>query len=142
MALKSRLGLFALAMALSQGHAFAQDDSFSFKTPSNNIYCWYDSLEGMPEVRCDIMSFKSTLGPRPADCDLDWGDAFAVTAQSTRGVAVCHGDTVKTPEAQSLPYGATWERKGISCSSEKTGLTCRNPAGHGFMLSKAKQKIF
>ena len=41
-----------------------------------------------------------------------------------------------------LDYGTTIEKTGISCTSEKTGLTCKNTAGHGFSLSKAKQKIF
>lgn len=135
-------GLLAFCLMASAGGPGAFAESFSFKTPSGNIYCSYDDDDGMPGVRCDIMSFRPSFPSSVDDCELDRGDAFAVTAKGTRGVVVCHGDTVKTPEAQSLPYGATWERKGISCSSEKTGLTCRNPAGHGFMLSKAKQKIF
>ena len=30
----------------------------------------------------------------------------------------------------------------FSCTSEKTGMTCTNPAGHGFTIAKAKQRLF
>lgn len=113
-----------------------------FKTPSGNIHCAYFDYDDPPEVRCDIQSFTPTMGKRPADCDLDWGDAFAVTSESKRGTMVCHGDTVISDQARTLAYGKTWKGDGIACSSETSGLTCKNAKGHGFSLSKAKQKVF
>jgi hypothetical protein len=132
----------SLFLALAAGSTAVRAESFNFKTPSGNIFCAYGEYEGVPEVRCDIREFAPSGDTRPADCDLDWGGAFAVAADSARGAKLCAGDTVATPDAETLPYDATWERKGITCSSAKTGLTCRNSKGHGFFLSRAKQEVF
>lgn len=120
----------------------AAEESYSFKTPSQNIYCSYDDYSGTPEVRCDIISYTPTTGRRPSDCDLDWGDSFVIGANDSIGYVICHGDTVISPEAETLPYGATWQKGGIACTSETTGLSCKNGKGHGFLVSKAKQKVF
>ena len=45
--------------------------------------------------------------------------------------------------AQDAPaYGATWQRHGFSCKSEPSGVTCVNPKGHGFELSRSGQRVF
>jgi len=41
-----------------------------------------------------------------------------------------------------LPYGHTWRWHRFRCTSETTGLTCRNPQGHGFFLSRESQRVF
>ncbi|MFN0194932.1 MAG: DUF6636 domain-containing protein [Aestuariivirga sp.] len=130
------------SLVLSAASMTAQADGFNFKTPSGNIFCGYDDFDGTPQLRCDIQNYTPTAEPRPADCELDWGGAFGITADGTSGIMICHGDTVATPDAKTLPYDATWERGGISCSSAQTGLTCRNAAGYGFFLSRAKQEVF
>ncbi len=83
-----------------------------------------------------------TYTKRPEDCDLDWGNAFGVTADGLRGELICYGDAVVDPSAVTLGYGEVIEQAGIKCLSEKNGLTCENEGGHGFFLSKAKQKLF
>jgi hypothetical protein len=30
----------------------------------------------------------------------------------------------------------------LACTSRKAGLRCRNSSGHGFVLSRASQRIF
>ncbi|NJM29312.1 MAG: hypothetical protein HC855_03580 [Rhizobiales bacterium] len=127
---------------VSAGSAKVHAESFSFKTPSGNIFCGYDDFDGTPQLRCDIRNYTPTAEPRPADCELDWGGAFGIAADGTSGIMICHGDTVATPDAKTLPYDTTWERGGIRCSSMQTGMTCRNAAGHGFFLSRAKQDVF
>ena len=115
----------------------AQGDSgsgdFSFRSPTSNIYCAIDS-EG---ARCDITEKSWQPPPKPADCDLDWGDAMAVTAHGA--VFVCAGDTVQDEKAPPLPYGGVVERGDIRCRSEESGMTCEHkPSGKRFMLSRER----
>jgi hypothetical protein len=79
--------------------------------------------------------------PRPADCELDWGEAFEMTAKGSAG-RICHGDTVADPQLPVLAYGEIWQRGGFTCRSEQTGLTCFNAMQHGFSLSRAAQRVF
>jgi hypothetical protein len=123
------------------GTAAAGEDHY-FQTPSGNISCAYDEYEGTPNIRCDIRNYTPTMGPPPADCDLDWGGAFAIGAGDNEAVMLCHGDTVAVPGAAVLSYGRSFKRGGIACLSEKRGLTCQNRKGHGFFLSRASQELF
>jgi len=121
--------------------AQAGDGFIYFKTPSGNIHCAYYDVGDGPEVRCDLRNFTSSL-KRPADCDLDWGYAFAVGAKSGKGAVLCAGDTVISPEAKILGYGKTFSEGALTCLSETGGLACKNKRGHGFSLSRAKQRVF
>ena len=131
-------GAVAVLACVSPAHA----ETVNFRSPSDNIHCAYDDYDGTPYIRCDIANFTPTIRGRPADCDLDWGDAFEITPRARRGAVVCHGDTVRSPDAETLPYGQSFARGGLTCLSERSGLTCRNRAGHGFSLSRARQKVF
>ena len=133
--LAAAAGLCALNVTAQAGEAY-------FKIPSGNLYCAYFDYDGPPEVRCDIKSFTPTLGKRPADCDLDWGDAFAITATARKGSIVCHGDTVISDQAATLGYGKSWNGTDITCTSETSVLTCKNAKGHGFILSRREQNVF
>jgi hypothetical protein len=133
--------LTAAALATAMMGAIAHADTVNLRTPSDNIHCAYDD-DGTSYIRCDIMNFTRTLGQGPADCDLEWGDAFEIGPGYMRGEVICHGDTVRAPDAIVLGYGKTFAQGGLSCVSEKSGLTCRNKAGHGFFLSRARQKVF
>lgn len=136
------LRLLSLALALVAGSSAAMAEDFNFKTPSDNIYCAYYDNDGKALVRCDIKSYTPTTRKRPADCDLDWGYAFEIAVGNKRGTIICGGDTVISPEAETLPYGTLWKRKGITCGIEETGVTCTNRKGHGFFVSRAKQRVF
>ena len=39
-------------------------------------------------------------------------------------------------------YGVTGRFGGPVCHSSKKGLECRNEVGHGFFLSRSKQRVF
>jgi hypothetical protein len=45
-------------------------------------------------------------------------------------------------EYPKLGYGRRYTWRGITCVSATTGLTCRNASGHGFFLSRRRQRIF
>jgi hypothetical protein len=108
-----------------------------FQTPTGNIHCTsYDS-----ELRCDITENTAKLPPKPKNCPLDWGNAFAMslTGRSNR---ICHGDTIYNSEHPVLQYGQTWRRNGFVCTSKQTGLTCTNRNKKGWELSRGKQRLF
>ncbi len=116
----------------------------SFRTPSDNIHCLFIADDdGRSSVECELRKrngVKPVL-PKPADCDLDWGNRFALDAEGRAGM-VCHGDTLISPDAPVLGYGKQADWNGIACASAESGLTCRNRKGSGFTLSRAKQSLF
>jgi hypothetical protein len=72
---------------------------------------------------------------------LDYGQAFVLTRSGPAGAA-CAGDTVLLANARTIPYGKTWLLGPYSCTSRESGLSCRNPDGHGLALSLQAQKVF
>ncbi len=128
------------------GPVAAQDQYISFQSPTGNIHCaiysWdYDDDGPNVEARCDLLELTPSYRKRPASCEFDWGSAFAVSARG-KGQVACVSDTVVDRRNSVLPYGDAVSLDGISCVSAKTGMTCTNAAGHGFSVSKAKQRIY
>lgn len=119
--------------------ALAQE---GFRSPSGNIHCQYFAIDGDAVIRCDLRQTANRSLPRPRDCDLEWGQAFEISARAARGAPLCYGDTVQDNRLPMLPYGQTWQRAGLTCLSEQVGVSCRNARGHGFMLSRAAQRVF
>jgi hypothetical protein len=115
----------------------------AFRTPSGNIGCVYAAAAGgqPTSLRCDIRSRLRPRPPRPANCDLDWGDSYSMN-RIGRVVLTCHGDTAILPDARVLRYGTTWRRAGFTCSSSRAGLRCVNASKHGFFLSRARSYRF
>lgn len=113
-----------------------------FRTPSDNIHCLAGDWGGTVELRCDIRSNAADIPPAPADCDLDWGNAFVVSAAGLPASRACVGDTVMDPAYPILHYGSKWEQHGFTCAVETDGVTCRNAHGNGFSLSKKSQKLY
>ena len=109
-----------------------------FQTPSGNIHC--AGYGG--EVRCDIMATSNGHPKRPASCQLDWGTAYAAKRSWSRGRRLCVGDTVNDPAHRRLAYGHSWSYAGVTCTSRVSGLTCSTARGHGFFLSRARQRLF
>ena len=111
----------------------------SFRSPTGNIHCmiFTGSYSG---ARCDLSKFTPTY-IRPSDCDLDWGFAFEVGSTGP-GAPLCAGDTVIHPGAAVLDYGHSVTRGGVTCTSERTGMTCRNTQGHGFTVARGRQQAF
>ena len=118
-----------------------KDPAIFFQTPSGNISCVIWTGDDA-SLRCDIGQMTPTYTRRPADCDLDWGQAFGITADGSSGELICYGDAVVGQNMFTLNYGDNIDQAGLRCMSEKRGLTCKNERGHGFFLSKARQEVF
>lgn len=94
-----------------------------FLAPSKNIVCQFFADNGQGVLRCDIMNMDARPR-RPADCELDWGHAFEISAKGAAS-RICAG-TVMDPLLPVLAYGEVLQRGGFTCQSEQTGLTCFN----------------
>ena len=114
-----------------------------FKSPSGNIHCLYDpgSKEYPATLRCDILKTSNAKPKPPKDCPLDYGNAFELKPTG-RGAFLCYSDTIMGPDYKVLPYGQTWAQGAFTCASAESGVTCRNSAGGGLELARARQRIF
>lgn len=128
-------------LMLGFASSLAQNSERGFQTPSGNIHCMIYAFDSNWEIRCDILQTTNPPPVRPANCDLDWGNAFYMTPTS-RATRICHGDTVANPYHPKLAYGQTLSYQGFSCVSRTTGLRCTNKNGRGFELSRTRQIIF
>jgi hypothetical protein len=138
------MALAAAAVLVILAHPAAAQDFQGAQTPSRNIACMaMPPGPDMPhsELRCDIKQMSSRPPPAPRGCELSWGDAFVLDPVGP-GRLFCHGDTVFDPASPVIAYGTQWRAYGFTCTSQTSGLTCVNPAGHGFSLSRAVQKVF
>ncbi len=129
--------LFALSIPAQS------DELISFHTPSNNIHCMGIVSTTGNSIDCEIRKIESVTPvlPKPADCELDWGQRFTVS-QSGPAMLVCHGDTVQDPNGMVLDYGKSFSLEGLVCTSSEMGLECKNSEKHGFFLSRARQALF
>ena len=134
------LCVLGLSLLTASKAPYAQDRPIGFLTPSKNIVCQFFTDNAQGVLRCDLMEMD-TRPRRPADCELDWGHAFEMTAKGSAG-RICVGDSVMDPSLPVLAYGEVWQRAGFTCRSEQTGLTCFNAMQHGFSLARAEQKVF
>jgi hypothetical protein len=108
-----------------------------FIMPSKNIYCAVDD----ERLRCEIHSQLKPMPPQPVDCGLDWGYGLVLTKNGKTEV-LCAGDTIYSPNFPVLQYGKSWIKAGFVCKSTTNGLTCTNPQGNGFFLSREEWNIF
>jgi hypothetical protein len=138
---------------LSRGHSYAFTEPAAkygaFKTPSGNIVCGW-GVGGAPgsevSMECGI---KSGLKPPPPRVHCTAGDPndkrVSLTSTGRAVPVTCAGDPgpfLVEARAKVLGYGRTWSLGGISCTSETTGLTCKNRLGHGFFLSRGRWRMF
>jgi len=106
-----------------------------FQTPSGNILC--QSFRS--SLLCVI---HSGLAPEPSAtfCPVDWIGLFVEVGRFA-GPA-CSGDPgIQTGPATEVPYRSVWSRSGVTCRSEKLGLTCRDTNGNGFSLARAGWRL-
>lgn len=137
--MRNILSALTLALALPALPAAAQDFQF-FRAPSGNIHCMITTWDG-GSARCDIREYTPSFPNRPGWCEQDYGFAFEV-ASAGSGMVVCAGDTVADPGAPVLPYGQTVSTGHITCTSQSSGMSCLNRAGHGFTVARAAQRVF
>ncbi len=109
-----------------------------FQSPTGGIQCRYfdDAAAGGTRMRCFVANSTARLPKQPTTCDFDWED---VGLNATgRYYTVCAGDSVEGTYPV-LAYGATWKRGVFTCTSAKSGVTCRNASRKGFRASKTKR---
>lgn len=133
----------AVLAGLAVSPAARADSITNFQTPSGNIHCALIEGDEGGMVDCEMLAIDSFTLPlkRPADCELDWGQRFELTEDQGPAMS-CYGDTVRDPNSPVLRYGKSKSAANITCTSEKSGLTCIDGAGHGFTLSRASQRFF
>ena len=127
--------LVALALALTPSATFpGLLVQGGFMTPSGNIACNIGRLgpgtKGPLAIGCAVYSKTDKRGIAT------WWMRTAGPAQS--GYIQANPAT----DYPKLAYGRSYAWHGIRCSSAATGLTCRNQSGHGFFLSRARQRVF
>ena len=136
-----RLAVSTAAVALALTAGASAGDLIGFQSPSKNIVCVYFEYDGHKALRCDIGDKTSRPPPKPASCELDWGNSYQVESKGTAGPS-CTGDTQLGLSIAMLAYGEVWQRSGLTCKSEQSGMTCFNADRHGFSLSRGKQEVF
>jgi hypothetical protein len=109
-----------------------------FRTPSGNIVCNAGPLIGRDgtistahALACVLFSQSGNRGQK----------TWYLRDSERSGVTFVEGN-IATEGIGVARYGHTWRWQGFRCSSRTTGLTCRNSAGHGFFLSRARQRRF
>jgi hypothetical protein len=133
----------AAALVVLSGSAAASSSSGlkGFQTPSRNIVCGGYSGSQPAWLRCDISSGLKPKPSRPKGCEFDFAGTLTLSATGRARIG-CVSDVVlpDPTKARVLAYGTSWHYGPFTCKSAKTGLSCRNSAGHGFFLSRASWK--
>ena len=133
-----------LVLLLTFAPLGASADGFGFQTPSGNIYCNGFVSDG-GGISCTIVQRNGPPAqPKPASCDGVWGHDFELEATGSAKLACATwpGHPQQTNYSDTAPYGVSADFGDITCTSERTGFSCRNRSGHGFFLSRRKQEIF
>ena len=124
------VSLVAAALALLVVPGVAAAAFVQFRSPSGRIGCAYFSGDGAtPTVPCDVLG---------AGNDIAW----SITRSGYKGRRIRVTDTVLDPGSKVLAYGRTRRFGSLSCTSRETGMTCRNRRGHGFTVSRERQRVF
>jgi hypothetical protein len=101
-----------------------------FNVPSRNIVCNAGLSRGGYGVVCTVFSEANARGQK-------------IWSMQTHGrVSVGYFRSNVATEYPILRYGRSWTWRAIRCTSRRTGLTCKNQSGHGFVLSRQSQRVF
>lgn len=134
-----RLILPAVIVALTIAST-ASAKLVQFRTPSGNIGCIGETIKAENSIRCDIRNRSWSPPPKPASCELDWGQGLNLNRLG-RARFVCAGDTALNT-GPKLAYGTSKKIGAITCVSRTTGLTCTNAAKHGFTMNRTRVTRF
>jgi zinc-ribbon domain len=126
----------APAPATSAPKSSGATHSYSgFQTPSGNIHCSMTDY-----LRCDILK-NDVVVTKPADCDLDYGNAFSMEFGAGAPYRLCAGDTVASNSTPILAYGEKNTVGVFTCESTTAALICKNTAGSYMSLSRQSQVL-
>lgn len=133
-----RRTLLTLVALLALPASAAAADPRMWQTPSGNIACAAFGAQ----LRCDMRELGNAPARQPASCEGDYGNAFGVGRNASRGRRLCVTDAVGGPGTPTVRYGRTWRRNGFRCRVRETGVRCVNRRGHGFFLRRGLQRLF
>ncbi|MEA2126079.1 MAG: hypothetical protein QOI80_2861 [Solirubrobacteraceae bacterium] len=121
----------ALGLALATSALLAAPAAgATFLTPSGNISCTSPALGQRSGISCTVFSESDHKGQK-------------VWEMRRHGhVRVYHVQANAPSEGRTLGYGETFSGHGVRCTSKAGGLRCHNRDGHGFKLSRARQRVF
>ncbi len=109
------------------------------RSPTGNIVCALSDRA----AACEIADRTFTPPPKPADCEFDWGGELSVVPGAGVAEFGCVSDTFSGEPSSTLAYGDTLTNGVVSCTSARTGTTCRTVRGrHGFTVSRAAYRLF
>jgi Family of unknown function (DUF6636) len=126
------------------GHPSAAADGIrGFQSPSRNIvFAGYTGAQPA-SLRCDITSGLRPRPSRPKGCEFDYGGSLGLGAHGKgRVLCVSEAPLADPTKAPVLAYGRSWRDGPFTCTSRRTGVTCRNLDGHGLFLSRAHSYLF
>ena len=106
---------------------------WGFQTPSGNIVC----NRGLPATGAPGLSCVVFSASVPGKGQKTW----TLKARGVPRVLNVMGN-IGTDHVRVLAYGRSWQRGALTCVSRSGGLTCRNAEGHGFALSRERQRVF
>ena len=130
-----------VASLLAAAATPARAERTDFRSPSGNIRCVVTDEGDRPFAECSLDALDRSFTDAPEGCDGAWGDRFRVYATGP-GRVECHDGGAGETEARVLPYGVAVRLAGITCASDRTGVTCTNADGGGFSVRRAEQSIF
>lgn len=109
-------------------HVFQPESNgvIEFSTPSNNVGCFYGTVEHDIELTCDRSQptyLRFVLPPRGA----------ATLIKNPGEQPCCSGDP--------LPYGESWKGGPFECDSMAAELRCTSESGHGFSISRKNVEV-
>jgi len=127
--------LTAIVALVAPATAFASGSSSTFfRTPSGNIRCETWAYKGRTGVSCVVLSERI---PKPYQQRTDY---HLWTLDS--GIGVLDDYTRWKPHStySVLRYGMTLKRGAVTCLSRISGLRCASRRGHGYFLSRQRQR--
>jgi Family of unknown function (DUF6636) len=143
------LVLCGVALASTGTAAAAKTQLPGIRSPSGNISCLFVPGGGS-NLLCAIghSSYGGALQNRcmqPDGSGVDW-HGFELRATKA-GQVLCTGGILYSPDTQkphyvTLPYGKSWHHASFTCESRRTGVTCKNRAGHGLFVSRESYRIW
>jgi hypothetical protein len=140
------LGACALVAAASAG---ATTPLPGIRSPTGNISCFL--VASGPDLLLCSIAHSSYAGALQAKCmrpdgsGVDW-HGFELRPTKSGGLnctgGILYDNGKYRPQYAMLPYGTSWHRAAFTCTSRRTGVTCQNPGGHGFFISRGSYRTW